>query len=151
MAKKSKDISFYQAIGRRKEAVALVRLYITGKDKTATLKGNKINQGTVVINGKSMAEIFPSLVDQKIIVNPLELTDNANRFAISIKTNGGGKHGQLDAIVHGIARALRVINSDDYSPILKEHGLLTRDPRAKERRKVGTGGKARRQKQSPKR
>ena len=59
--------------------------------------------------------------------------------------------GQLDAVVHGIARALSLLDRDAYRAILKTAGLLTRDARAKERRKVGTGGKARRAKQSPKR
>ena len=81
---------------------------------------------------------------------PLKLTQNEGRFAISILTEGGGKNGQLEAIVHGLARAL-LLSDQGYKVVLKKAGLLTRDPRKRERRKVGTGGKARRAKQSPKR
>jgi small subunit ribosomal protein S9 len=82
---------------------------------------------------------------------PLLLTKNESRFAVSIVVSGGGTTGQLDAMVHGISRALLLVDSDAYRITLKTNGLLTRDPRKKETRKVGTGGKARRAKQSPKR
>ena len=81
---------------------------------------------------------------------PLKATSSVDRFAISIKVSGGGKKGQLGAIVHGISRAL-VLVDEANKKILRSLGLITRDPRVKERRKVGTGGKARREKQSPKR
>ncbi|EKD80605.1 MAG: 30S ribosomal protein S9 [uncultured bacterium] len=64
---------------------------------------------------------------------------------------GSGKAGQLDAVVHGIARALSLLDREAYRGILKSAGLLTRDARAKQRRMIGTGGKSRRKKQSPKR
>jgi len=80
----------------------------------------------------------------------LKFTENQDRFAISIKGSGGGKTGWLGAISLGIARAL-VLADQSNKPILRKNGLLTRDPRTRERRKVGTGGKARREKQSPKR
>lgn len=151
MAKKSQDIQYYEAVGRRKESVARVRLYITGKDKTATVKNKKINQGDIVVNDLSFATFFPSEVEKKRLIQPLELTNNADRFAVSVHVEGGGKNGQLEAVIHGISRALCVADNDEYRPILRENDLLTRDPRKKERRKVGTGGKARRAKQSPKR
>jgi small subunit ribosomal protein S9 len=78
------------------------------------------------------------------------LTNQQERFAISIITKGGGREGQLGAIIHGLARAL-VSANEEFKEILRKNNLLTRDPRMKERRKVGTGGKARRKKQSPKR
>lgn len=151
MAKKTQDIQYYEAVGRRREAVARVRLYITGKDKTATIKTKKVQQGTTIINDKELKVIFPSEVEQKKMLLPLELTNNLDRFAVSVRVSGGGKNGQLEAIVLGISRALCVADNDEYRPVLKQYDLLTRDPRAKERRKVGTGGKARRAKQSPKR
>lgn len=73
------------------------------------------------------------------------------KFIFTIKVVGGGVNGQLDAMIHGMARALDKQDSDTYHDILKEGGYLTRDARVRERRKVGTGGKARRKKQSPKR
>lgn len=151
MPKKSKDVQYYEAVGRRKEAVARVRLYIVGKDKTATIDGKKVNQGKIMLNNKAIEEIFSSKVDQKVYRKPLELTKNLDRFAITISTAGGGKNGQLEAIVHGLSRALCLVDKDEFRPLLKKEGLLTRDPRTRERRMVGTGGKARRAKQSPKR
>ncbi len=149
--KKTQDIQYYEAVGRRKSAVARVRLYITGKDKTATIKNNKVKQGTILINQKNHSEIFTGSVEQKKIGLPFELTNNTDRFVTSIHVEGGGQNGQLEAIMHGVSRALCLVDNDEYRPILKEYEFLTRDPRKKERRKVGTGGKARRAKQSPKR
>lgn len=151
MPKKPKEMQFYQAVGRRKDAVARVRLYITGKEKAATVNGKKINQGEIIVNDKALTAAFTNPVDQKRLVIPLELTNSLDRFAISIKVNGGGMNGQLEAIMHGLSRALNVANPEENRPLLKPQSLLTRDARTRERRKVGTGGKARRAKQSPKR
>ena len=73
------------------------------------------------------------------------------KYYVTVKVVGGGKKGQLGATVHGIARALAKLDADTLRAPLKKAGLLTRDSRVRERRKVGTGGKARRKKQSPKR
>jgi len=73
------------------------------------------------------------------------------KYYVTVKVVGGGKNGQLDAVVHGIARAFDKADREKFRPPLKRAGLLTRDARVRERRKVGTGGKARRKKQSPKR
>jgi small subunit ribosomal protein S9 len=151
MPKKSKEMQYYQAVGRRKDAVAKVRLYITGKEKSATVSGKKIGQGEIMINDKLLNKAFTNPVDQKRCILPLEITNSIDRFAISIKVNGGGMNGQLEAIMHGLSRALILVNTEEYRPILKDAELLTRDARTRERRKVGTGGKARRAKQSPKR
>jgi small subunit ribosomal protein S9 len=151
MPRKSKDIQYYEAVGRRKSAVARVRLYIPGKDKSATINGKKISEGQVFVNDQLIDKEIPRIVDRKKCLQPLELTNNLDRFAISIKINGGGPNGQVEAIAHGIARALTVVNPEEYKSVLRENSLLTRDPRTRERRKVGTGGKARRAKQSPKR
>lgn len=151
MAKKANDVQYYESVGRRREAVARVRLYITGKDKTATIKNKKIKQGEIVLNGNPIEITYPHPYEKVTYTKPLRLTNNSERFAISIQTRGGGKSSQLDAIKLGLSRALVMVDKEEYKPILKADGLLTRDPRARERRKVGTGGKARRAKQSPKR
>lgn len=151
MAPKTKNIKYYEGTGRRKEAVARVRLYITGKDKTVTLNANKIKAGEIYLNQKPIDQSFNRPQEKKKLFFPLRLTNNEERFAISIIVKGGGKNGQLEAIVHGMARALEKVDKEANRPTLKKNHLLTRDDRTRERRKVGTGGKARRQKQSPKR
>jgi len=157
MAKKTKNLKYYQAVGRRKEAVARVRLYIVGADKTTILKKEnddknmKIKQGEIYVNGRLISEVFPTEQEKQKYLFPLKITNSQDRFAISILVKGGGKTGQLEAIIHGLSRALELVDKEKYRPILKQNKLLSRDPRKKERRKVGTGGKARRVKQSPKR
>ena len=151
MPKKTKGIQYYQSVGRRKEAVARVRLYITTKEKTASVQGLKIKSGEIYVNKKPITKLFSSPADQNRYLKPLTETKNEDRFAISILLKGGGRSGQLDAIVMGLARALEQVDKKQYRPILKKQGFLTRDSRIRERRKVGTGGKARRAKQSPKR
>lgn len=142
MAKKTPD-KYYQAIGRRKTAVARVRLYDVGKSGSVSVDGVTIKKGEISVNKKNM-----KVGDY---LDPLVLTQNDKRFAISILVKGGGKSGQIDAIIHGLSRAVEKVDKDKYRNTLKKAGLLKRDPRAKERRKVGHGGKARRKKQSPKR
>jgi small subunit ribosomal protein S9 len=151
MVKKAKNLQYYEGVGRRKEAVALVRLYIAGKDKTVTVKGAKMKLGEVMINGKQAELMFPSIFEKNTYLSPLKIIKGEDRFAITILIRGGGRSGQLDAISLGMARAIEKIDKESYRPILKKAGLFTRDARTRERRKVGTGGKARRKKQSPKR
>jgi small subunit ribosomal protein S9 len=151
MVKKIKDLSYYEAVGRRKQSVARVRLYLIKKSPEVTVGKLKIKPGEVFINGQSIDETSFKVYKKKFLMMPLILTKNEKRFAVSIIVNGGGTTGQLDAMVHGIARALLMVDSEAYRSILKISGMLTRDPRKKETRKVGTGGKARRMKQSPKR
>lgn len=130
-----KDFIF--AVGRRKTATARVRLYL--------------KSGQNLVNNIAVDKYFPSELSRKFYLLPLELSKKTDKFSFSAKIEGSGKHAQLQALVHGLSRALVVHNSETYRPVLKQHGLLTRDARKRERRKVGTGGKARRQKQSPKR
>ena len=130
------DKNRIQAVGRRKEAVAKVRL----------TSGN----GKIIVNAKPIAEYFKGIIYEKRYFNPFDLTKTSGQFDASIKVIGGGRNGQLDAVVHGISRALSKI-SLDFRQSLKKEGLLTRDPRAKERRKFGLAHKARAKKQSPKR
>lgn len=151
MVKKTKDLKYYEAIGRRKEAVARTRLFILGKDKAITIDGLKIKAGEILVNKKPIASIYPILAEKNRYELPLKLTQNEDRFAVSILVKGGGRAGQLDAITLGLARAIEKVDKQSYRPSLKKFGLLTRDARIRERRKVGTGGKARREKQSPKR
>jgi small subunit ribosomal protein S9 len=150
MAKKEKNLKYYEAIGRRKESVAQVRLYIADKNGV-TIAGKKILAGEMLVNTLPFEKSFAREVDKQRLFHPLQVTETMDRFAISIVVRGGGKNGQIEAISHGISRALTLVDETTYKTLLKKHDLTTRDPRAKERRKVGTGGKARRQKQSPKR
>ncbi|MFN2451127.1 MAG: 30S ribosomal protein S9 [Candidatus Dormibacteria bacterium] len=110
------------ATGRRKTAVARVRL----------LPGD----GVLVINGRSPSEYFGRSDLEKVVTQPLRATDSQGRFVASIKVEGGGISGQAGAVCHGIARALIAIDPD-LRPVLKKAGLLTRDPREKERKKYG--------------
>lgn len=129
--------TYFQAVGRRREAVARVRLF----------KG----QGQLTVNGKPIAEYFTGLIAQKRYLRPFELTKTSGLISGSVKVLGGGFSSQLEATIHGIARALQVLDRDKNRPILKTNKLLTRDARARERRKFGLAGKARAKKQSPKR
>ena len=113
---------YYYGTGRRKTAVAQVRL----------LPGN----GTMVINGKTLEEVFPRLTWQVDILQPLQVTDNLGKFNISVHVRGGGVSGQAGAIRHGIARALLKLD-ESLKQTLRQHDLLTRDPRMKERKKYG--------------
>ena len=151
MVKKTKNIHYYEAVGRRRESVARVRLYIVGKDKTALVSGVKMKAGETVVNKKPIQVIFPSLREKILYMSPFKITQTEERFVVSAIVRGGGKNGQIDAVVHGLARAIEKTDKDTMRPLLKKAGLLTRDSRTRQRRHVGTGGKARRVKQSPKR
>jgi len=141
----SKDYVF--AVGRRKEAIARVRLY----QKTVALWDNiEVKKGEIFVN-KQPAIVYFGKESERIYKQPLIVTNADKRFAVTAMVVGGGKIGQLDAFVLGIARALDKFDKEKHHPILKKRGFLTRDPRVRERRKVGMGGKARRRKQSPKR
>jgi len=134
---KTKPQKYIFAVGRRKTAVARVRFY-RGK-------------GEILVNGKTISEYFPGEVAKIAYLRPFELTNTVGKYHATVKVEGSGKSGQLGAVVHGLSRALDKENPQLYHQALKEHKLLTRDPRAKERRKVGQMGKARKKKQSPKR
>lgn len=112
----------YYGTGRRKTSVARVRL-IPG-------------EGKIVINGRAFEEYFalPSL--QLIIKQPLVLTDLMGKYDVLVNVAGGGVAGQAGAVRHGISRALLDVEGENR-PVLKKAGLLTRDPREKERRKYG--------------
>lgn len=113
---------YTEAIGRRKTASARVRLYP--------------GTGEIVVNDKPMEEYFGRALDQMILRQPLNLTGTAATYNISVKVHGGGEGGQASAVRLGISRALCDID-ENMRPTLKAAGFLTRDPRAKERKKPG--------------
>ncbi len=114
--------SYFHGTGRRKTAVAQVKL----------MPGN----GAIIVNGKPYEEHFPSLEHQRVILRPLQISESADKYNVMVKVNGGGVSGQSDAISHGISRALLKAN-ENLKAILRQNRLLTRDARAKERKKAG--------------
>lgn len=127
---------YHYAVGRRKSAVATVRVYKGGK-------------GDITVNEKKFEDHFPVWTDRDVIKAPLKATGKTSEFDISIRVSGGGIHAQADAAQLGIARAL-LKEDAGYKAILKKEGFLTRDPRVKERKKPGLKG-ARRSEQFSKR
>ncbi|MEI8165081.1 MAG: 30S ribosomal protein S9 [Chloroflexales bacterium] len=114
---------YYQGTGRRKTAVARVRLF----------PGN----GEFVVNGKKPEDYFgPRDLLQREIRHPLQITSNLSSFNVLVKVQGGGVHSQAGAVRHGVARALLDLDPD-LRAVMKKVGLLTRDPRMKERKKPG--------------
>ena len=114
--------TYFYGTGRRKTAVAQVRL----------LPGN----GAIIINGTPYEELYPRLEHRRAIVQPLLVTESAANYNVVVKVAGGGVSGQSGAISHGIARAL-VRANESLKLVLRQNGLLTRDSRAKERKKAG--------------
>ncbi len=113
---------YFYGTGRRKKSVARVRLYP--------------GSGAITINGRDIEEYF-GLETMKLIINqPFAVTDTTGKFDIVANVTGGGFSGQAGAIRHGVARALLAAD-ETYRPLLKKAGLLTRDPRMKERKKYG--------------
>ena len=115
---------FVRAVGRRKSAVAQVRLYLKGK-------------GKIEINQKDYKEYFPYFELNQKITAPLKAVGKRNNFDYTIKVKGGGALGQAEACCLGIARTLVKFNEEDYTKTLRAKGFLTRDPRIKERKKPG--------------
>ena len=117
-----KSTPYFQGTGRRKTSIARVRL-VPG-------------EGTVIVNGKPLEEFFGRDGATELAVQPFVVTNTARRFNVMIKVEGGGVSGQVGAISHGISRALLQVDPE-HRPALRRAGLLTRDPRAKERKKPG--------------
>jgi small subunit ribosomal protein S9 len=127
---------YIATVGRRKTAIARVRLYS--------------GTGDNVINDKSISSFFGDVSLHSIVFRPLDLLSKRDSVHFTVKVIGGGSHSQAEAIAHGLSRAM--LKADEtHKKALRDAGLLTRDPRMRETRKMGTGGKARRAKQSPKR
>jgi len=120
-----KEILYYSSVGRRKRAVAQVRI--------------ALGKGKIEINGKKLNDYFPAETFMKIIQKPLELTDNLNKYDITAILQKGGLSGQAGAMSLGIARSL-IKAEPQLRTALKKAGLLTRDPREKERKKYGQPG-----------
>jgi len=128
---------YIEAIGRRKLATARVRIYES--------------DGDFVVNGKVVGQYFNTIANVASRYNvPFELTGTKGKFTVTVMVEGSGVNAQLEAMIHGISRAL-VEYDPSFRALLKPEGLLTRDDRMKETRKIGMGGKARRKRQSPKR
>ena len=136
--------NYTYAVGRRKTANARVRLY-----KSASVPGFEGIQ--MIVNGKPAEQYFPGETAKAAYRKPFIITETLTKMSASVVVAGSGKMGQLDATVHGIARSLSALDKEAFRSILKSAGLLTRDSRTRQRRMIGTGGKARRTKQSPKR
>ncbi len=113
---------YYYGTGRRKSAVARVRLYA--------------GSGTIVVNGKPVQEAFTRPLHQVRVREPLATTEMEGRFNVQAKIAGGGISAWADALAHGTARAL-IASDPGLRPALRKAGLLTRDPRVKERMKPG--------------
>ncbi len=128
--------TYFKGVGRRKAAIARVWL--------------KLGKGEILVNEKPINDYFAYLSDYKILEEPLRVVNRIGQISGTIKVSGGGVSSQVDAVVHGISRALVDLDETLRSPLAKR-SLLTRDSRVKERRKYGLAGKARKQKQSPKR
>jgi len=130
--KSSKKYTY--ALGRRKAAVATVKLFV-GKSSS-------------IVNKLDVQKYFPTTYI--FLEKPFIKTETQNKYYYEAKIIGGGKEGQREALTLALSQALKIINPDFTSP-LRQAGLLTVDSRVRQRRMVGTGGKARRKKQSPKR
>lgn len=126
-----KGEKYYEAVGRRKESIARVRMYT----KKATDEGSE-EKALVIVNGKDYRDYFSDAGLWGVVESPLRKLKSVNRFKATVVVHGGGKSGQADAIKHGLARTL-VDFDQNFRKKLKKSGFLTRDPRAKERRKYG--------------
>ena len=117
--------NFIQTTGRRKTAVARVRLFQ--------------GEGMIEVNKATLEQYFPREVLRTAVMRPLVLTERLKTVKISGRVNGGGKTAQAEALAHGISRALLEVD-ENLRPVLKKEGLLTRDSRMKERKKYGQKG-----------
>ncbi len=151
MVKDTSSIKQYiSAVGRRSEAVARVRLYNPSGGKIQA-NGVDFKKGDILVNGKPVKEYFRFPAYDSRYNKFLVETNTLGNYVFTVKVAGGGLSGQIDAMILGMARALDKQDREKYHDVLRLNGYLTRDPRTRERRKVGMGGKARRKKQSPKR
>jgi len=114
---------YIEAVGRRKTAVARVRIW--------TKAGEEF-----LVNEKKYQDYFPTVESQKIIFSPLKMINIEDKFRVSARVKGGGKHAQAEAVRHGLSRTLIKFNSE-FRKQLKKAGFLTRDPRMRERKKFG--------------
>lgn len=135
--KKASKNKYINTVGRRKTATAICRLY-QGK-------------GDLIVNDQPVKLYFPGAAAEAKYLKPLQLTNTLNKYRATFLVRGSGKNAQLEAVIHALSRALDKENPEEFHSLLKKAGLLTRDSRSRERRKVGQMGRARKRKQSPKR
>lgn len=121
MATKNKN-KYFESVGRRKTSVARVRVYE--------------EPGEILVNEKPFEEYFKTDEQRKIAKDSLDILELFKKHRVTVKINGGGIHSQAEALRHGIARAL-IVMDQNFRPTLKKEGFLRRDPRMKERRKFG--------------
>lgn len=140
MESKPVQKKYVRAIGRRKTATAAVRLF-----------RGKLTEQPFLVNKKPIHEYWQGDALKAIYMEPFRVTNTASLYTGDARISGSGKQGQLGAFILAASRALEKIDLEKFRPILKKHGLLTRDAREKERRKAGLAQKARAKKQSPKR
>ncbi len=120
--------------------MADIQYYGTGRRKTSTARVYlRPGSGNIIVNKRDFNTYFPNEALQMIIRQPLRLTETVEKFDILVNVDGGGTAGQAGAVRHGITRALMEFNAD-LRPTLKKAGLITRDPRQKERKKYGQKG-----------
>jgi small subunit ribosomal protein S9 len=119
------DTTEFTGTGRRKTAVARVRM--------------ASGSGKILVNGRPMESYFVVDAQRLLVLQPMTLTDTATKFDVKVSVSGGGPNGQAGAVRHGIARALLRVDVN-FRPTLKAGGLLTRDPRMRERKKYGQPG-----------
>ena len=120
--------------------MADIQYYGTGRRKTSTARVYlRPGSGNIIVNRREFDSYFPNEALRMIIRQPLRLTDTVAKFDILVNVDGGGTAGQAGAVRHGITRALMEFNAD-LRPALKKAGLVTRDPRQKERKKYGQKG-----------
>jgi small subunit ribosomal protein S9 len=120
--------------------MADIQYYGTGRRKTSTARVYlRPGSGNFTVNKRAFENYFPNEALRMIIHQPFRITDTANKFDILVNVEGGGTAGQAGAVRHGITRALLEYNAD-LRPVLKKAGLVTRDPRKKERKKYGQKG-----------
>lgn len=124
-----KQEKYYEATGRRKRAVARVRIITCNSSQS-------IGEGQFLVNDKSYKEYFPIVFLQQTVESPFQKLKLMDKFSGTAKVKGGGINGQAEAIRHGISRAMIVFDAN-FRKKLKKSGYLTRDPREKERRKFG--------------
>jgi small subunit ribosomal protein S9 len=117
-----------------------IQNYGTGRRKSATARVFiKPGTGEIIVNKRKLEDYFDNEVHRMVIRQPLHLTDSVGKFDILVNVDGGGKAGQAGAVRHGVTRALVEFNPE-FRTRLKRAGFITRDPRAKERKKYGQKG-----------
>lgn len=121
--KAEKKEEYFYGRGGRKTAIAKVRIYLKGK-------------GEFTVNDKKMVEYFPTKDLQNTALSPLVMTGHESNTTVTVRVVGGGKYAQSEAVRHGLARALELLNPE-LRPAMKAAGFMTRDPRVKERKKPG--------------